>query len=179
MDSILHIALCFSYTWYLYKYIISPAGTAMNSWGNVIVLIDSLYIDDTTPMLLENDTPIIHLQFINFNYVWNNWSNANFQISMWWEMFRPCQWPLTSESLFLRSSLLPSFDLSLFSSLGSPPPLFIFATYSSLSTCNIFIYTSIFYLYMTKKNHHFLNFISVIGHFMKWKCNYLQNVKDT
>lgn len=66
------------------------------------------------------------------------------------------QWPPTSESLFLRSSLLPSFDLSLFSSLGSPPPLVIFATYSSLSTCN-FIYIVILYLYM--KTNSFFFFI--------------------
>lgn len=71
-------------------------------------------------------------------------------------MFSPCQWPPTSESLFLRSSLLPSFDLSLFSSLGSPPPLVIFATYSSLSTCN-FIYIVILYLYM-KTNSFFFKF---------------------
>lgn len=70
-------------------------------------------------------------------------------------MFSPCQWPPTSESLFLRSSLLPSFDLSLFSSLGSPPPLVIFATYSSLSTCN-FIYIVILYLYM--KTNSFFSF---------------------
>lgn len=70
-------------------------------------------------------------------------------------MFSPCQWPPTSESLFLRSSLLPSFDLSLFSSLGSPPPLVIFATYSSLSTCN-FIYIVILYLYMKTNSFFFL-----------------------
>lgn len=75
-------------------------------------------------------------------------------------MFSPCQWPPTSESLFLRSSLLPSFDLSLFSSLGSPPPLVIFATYSSLSTCN-FIYIVILYLYMkTNSFFYFLFYLS-------------------
>ena len=52
--------------------------------------------------------------------------------------FSKCKaWLFTSESLFLRSSLLPSFDLSLFSSLDSPPPLVIFATYSSLSTYKV------------------------------------------
>lgn len=134
-------------------------------------------------MLLQKGIPVINLQFINFNNVWNNWIHDLFAMQNFkYQCDEKCLVPVNDP--YLGVPLLAILSTALFWLVS----LLLFGFPSSfIHFCHILVIVNLqFYLlyryFLSVHDNKFIfffNFISVVDCFMKWKCNDLQNMEDT